>query len=336
LKRTSKDKLRILFGDVIKGFSITKYINSVVYLKHLSVLDNIEIEHKKQLYLSEAVSKGLPTIEEKEDFLFKEGLWKKSKDEEINKIRNLITGLKNSKSKAFRQYDIDFFKKEIDREQLNLNKILIEKNDLIGYTAEDYANKKTNEYFIFASLYKDANLIERLFSEKDYDDLSKEDVSVLTDIYNIKINNFSSLYLKKIALSPYYLNLFNICNENIFNLYGKPIVNLTYYQVEIYNYARYFKYELSESKHKPPTESYEDPDLLIEWLESAKNAEEILSKSANKNKKNQDFVAASLVGASKEDIQKITKNENGISLQDIAKKHGGTLSMDDFIRLHKV
>lgn len=336
MKKTSKDKLRILFGDIIKGFSITKYLDSFVYLKHLNVLDNIEIEHKKELYLAQAISKGLPTVEEKEDFLFKEGLWKKSKDEEINKIKNLIRGLKNSKSKAFRQNDIDFFKKEIDREQLSLNRILMEKNDLIGYTAEDYANKKTNEYFIFTSLYKNGNIIERLFSEKDYEDLTQEELSALTDIYNAKINDFSSLYLKKVALSSYYLNIFNICNENISNLYGKPIVGLTYYQVEIYNYARYFKHELSESKHKPPIESYEDPDLLIEWLESAKNAEEILSKSANKNKKNQDFVASSLVGASKGDIEKITKNENAISLQDVAKKHGGTLSMDDFIKLHKV
>lgn len=206
----------------------------------------------------------------------------------------------------------------------------------MGYTAEDYASKKINEYFIFISLYKDIDLKERLYSESDYEALTKEDIDQLTDIYNIKINDFSSISLKKVALSPYYLNLFNICNENAQNLYGKPIIDLTYYQVEVYNYARYFKHELSDAKHKPPKEAYEDPELLIEWLESAKNAEEILSKSNAKNKKNQDFIASSIVGASKEDVAKISKNAEGISLQEIAKKHGGSLSMEDFIKIHKV
>jgi len=336
LKSIDKEKIRILFGDVIKGFSSTKYLNSVLYLKHLNIIDNIEVEHKKYLYFNEAQSKGLPTKDEKEAYLLKENLWTDKKNEEINKLKNLISNLKISKSKAFRQTDVDFFKKEISKEQFKLNQILIEKNELIGYTAEDHANKKVNEYFIFCSLFKKDDLKEKFFSEEDYENLSKEDIDQLTQIYNIRVQDFSSISLKKIALSSYYLNLYNVCNENIYNLYGKPVIDLTYYQIEVYNHARYFRHELSDAKHKPPPEAFEDPELLIEWLESARNAEEIMNKSSNKNKKNQDFIATSIVGASKEDVAKISKNQEGISLQDIAKKHGGTLSMEDFIKLHKL
>lgn len=336
MSKINKEKTRILFGDIIKGFSVAHHREDIIYLKHLNILDNIDLEQKKHLYFLEAKTKGLPTKDEKEDFLCNEGLWSKEQNIEIEKIKKLISGLESSKSKVFKENDINFFKKEIEKETLNLNKILFKKNELMGYTAEDYSAKKINEYFIFVSLYKDVNFKNRLFSKEDYDNLSQEDLDELMKIYNIKINDFSSLSLKRISLSHYYLNLFNICNENIYNLYGKPVVNLTYYQIETYNHARYFRNQLSEAKHKPPKDTYEDPDLLIEWLDSAKNAEEIMNKSMSKNKKNPDFVATSIVGASKKDIEKISKDEEGISLQDIAKKQGGVLSMEDMIKLHKV
>jgi aryl carrier-like protein len=117
-------------------------------------------------------------------------------------------------------------------------------------------------------------------------------------------------------------------------MYGKSIVYLTFYQIEIFGYAKYFKNQLSYAKHKPADEYFEDPDKLIEWLESSKNVEELLEKTSNSKA---DTVSTSIIGATKEDLKKAGLDEsNSISLTEEAKKRGGTLSMEDLMKLHGI
>jgi hypothetical protein len=187
---------------------------------------------------------------------------------------------------------------------------------------------------MFNSLFRDKDLKDRYFSEQEFDELENKEISEVLEIYNNINKNFIENNLKKIALSAYYLSLFNLCDENAYNLYGKPIMYLTFYQMEVFGYARYFKNALSEAKHKPSDEYYEDPDKLIEWLESSKNVEEVLSKNENNQKKTEGAIATSIVGAKKEDLAKIGKDENGISLHKEAQKKGGTLSMEDLMKMH--
>ena len=101
--------------------------------------------------------------------------------------------------------------------------------------------------------------------------------------------------------------------------------------MEIFGFAKYFKNIVSNSKHSPPDDYYNDPEKLIEWLEASKNAENMLEKNDNKKK---DSVATSIVGANKEDLAKIGAEKNVVSLDQLAKKSGGTLSMQDLIKLH--
>ena len=46
------------------------------------------------------------------------------------------------------------------------------------------------------------------------------------------------------------------------------------------------------------------------------------------------IIATSIVGSKKEDLAKIGKDENGISLHKEAQKKGGTLSMEDLMKMH--
>jgi len=329
-----KEKLKLLFAEIIKGYSSTFYKDKKIFLKHLNIIDNTDLDIKKHIFLSAAVSDGLPLQEEKEGYLIKEGLWSKEKNKEIENLEKTIKNLELTKSKLFKQKDIDSLKSEIKLEKRKLRVLLAIKKDLLGLTAEEYSIKKVNEFFIFNSLYKDAYFKEKFFTEIDYEDLEESQVNELTSIYNEKTSNFSSLNIKKIAISPYYMNIYNICDDNPKNLYGKNIIDLTYYQIETFNNARHFRNLLIDSKHKPAQEIYDDPEALIEWMDSSKNAEEILSKS--KNIKNKDFVATSIVGAEKKDLAKISEEKNVINLHDVAEKKGGTLTMEDLIKLHKL
>jgi aryl carrier-like protein len=187
---------------------------------------------------------------------------------------------------------------------------------------------------MFISLYKDSDLKENFFSQNEFDELENVDITKLVQIYNDKLSIYNDKNLKKISLLNSHLTLFNISDDNPYYMYGKSIVYLTFYQIEIFGYAKYFKNQLSYAKHKPADEYFEDPEKLIEWLESSKNVEELLEKGAS-NKA--DTVATSIIGATKEDLKKAGLDEsNTISLTEEAKKRGGTLSMEDLMKLHGI
>lgn len=334
MQTLDKNKLRLLFIDILKGYSLSYYRDNKLYFKHNTSFDSGDIDQLKQEFLEKAKKNGLPTEDQKEEYLITENLWSKENNEKIKKLKSDISSLKQTKSKLFKSDDINEMNRQIDEKKLELINLTIEKKDLLGFTVEDYANKKINEYYMFNSLFKDKDLKDRYFSEQEFDELENKQISEVLEIYNNINKNFIENNLKKIALSSYYLSLFNLCDENAYNLYGKPIIYLTFYQMEVFGYARYFKNALSEAKHKPSDEYYEDPDKLIEWLESSKNVEEVLSKSENNLSKTEGAIATSIVGAKKEDLAKIGKDENGISLHKEALKKGGTLSMEDLMKMH--
>lgn len=330
----NQSDIRLLFSEIIRGNSIVYHQKNKLYLKHLTIIDSTQLDFEKDKFYTDALSRGLTSREEKEKFLIAEGLWSAEKNIEIENKKSLISNLKRTKSKLFKEVDIENIKKDIDQEEKKLKSLLFLKNQLTGFTAEDYSTKKANEYFIFSSLYKDENFKERYYSEYDYNELSDEDLNELIKIYNLKIDKFSSKNLKKVAVSSFYINLYNISNENASYLYGKPIVNLTYYQIDLFYNARYFKNMLSDTKNAPPNHLFEDPDKLIEWLESSKNVDDILNKNQSKPKKQPDFVASSIVGARDKDLEKMPKSENIINIHELAAKKGGKLSMEDLIKIN--
>ena len=141
--------------------------------------------------------------------------------------------------------------------------------------------------------------------------------------------------LKRIALADFFTNIFYLCDDNVFNFYGKPVINLTFHQIEIYSYGRYFKSILQNSEDKIPEHIAEDPDKLIEWAESSKNVKDVLEKSSVSDK---DGAATSIVGATKEDLAKagISQDEDVIDLSKKAQEQGGKLTMEDLMKLHGV
>lgn len=336
MQTLEKNKLKLSFVDILKGYSLSYYKNHKLYFKHNTSFDSGDIDQLKQEFIEIAQKKGLPTEDQKEDYIILEDLWSKDKNKEIKDLKFDISNLKQTKSKLFKNDDINEFNKQIDVKKLELINLISERKELLGFTVEDYANKKINEYYMFNSLFKDKNLKDKFFSEQEFDELENKDISEILQIYNDINKNFAEDNLKKIALSSYYLSLFNICDESAYNLYGKPIIYLTFYQMEVFGYARYFKNALEQAKHRPTDELYENPEKLIEWLESSRNAEELLNKTEEGHRGTEGAIATSIIGAKKEDLAKIGKDENSISLHKEAQKKGGVLSMDDLIKMHGV
>jgi hypothetical protein len=328
--------LKIIFSEIIKGYS-KKNIEGfgTLFFKHINNQDSADIDIYNQQFLDKAKNMGLPTEKEQEEYLIKEELWEESKNRRIIELEKFLINLKTTKSKLFLKAQIDQINAEIEKNELELKTLKFERKDLIGFTAEDYTFKKINEYYMYVSLFKDETLKERFFKEADYEDLDNKDIMSLIKNYNEVNSKFNDRNLKKISLASYFSNIFYLSKDDPFVFYGKPLVELSFYQIELFSYGRYFKGILTNAKNKPPEYLMKDPDQLIEWFEGSKNVDEVLNKNSKVVQK--DNVATSIVGATSEDLKRlgVKKQEDGaIDLTKEAAKKGGKLDMQDLIKLH--
>ena len=221
---------------------------------------------------------------------------------------------------------------QLQNTENKLAAILAEKESIIGFTAEEYAQRRINEYYMHVCiLNEDGN---KLFKENEFDELDEEQVAEIMNLYSENNKKFAAENLKRIALADFFTNIFYLCDDNVFNFYGKPVINLTFYQIEIYSFGRYFKSIIQNSEDKVPDHIAEDPEKLIEWAESSKNVKEVLEKTSGDGEGG----ASSIMGATKEDLAKagIDKDQDVIDLSQKAKEQGGRLTMEDMMKLHGV
>lgn len=323
---------RLLLTDILRGYSIASADTyKLFFIKHLNTFDFSYIDYIKEKHYNEAIENNIPPEEEKLQYLLQESLWSKDRESKLNELKYFLDGLKLTKAKLHLPSQVDAIKIEIEKAESDIAAILNEKRELLGLTAESYADKRSNEYFTWYSLFKDDKLKEKLVSEEDFDSLEEKDLYSLAAAYNDCISKFNTRSLKKIALAPYFLNLFYLCKNNPFTFYGKPVVDLTFFQIELFGHGMYFKSILQELKDKVAPEILKDPDRLIDYYDSSKNTEELLSKISNDDNP----TATSIVGATKEDLQKLglQPGEDKIA-KELAKK--GSLSMQDLIDMNMV
>lgn len=335
-----KEKLKSLYLDLINGYSQCKAGQSFqgFYVKHLDMTSSSEIDNAYQNAYEKAKKQGLPTEEEQLEYLNKEKLWTQEEESELQNQQSLVEGLRLSKSKVYLQAQIDYFKSEIEKEEEKLHEMISAKSEFLGFTAEHYANKKINEFYIYITVYKDAEFKNRYFSEEEFEYINFEKFSELVQVYNGTTKYFNATNLKRVALSTFFLNYFYLCDDNPQIFFGKPVIDLTYHQVELFGYARHFKHMMSEMKAQPPSDYYDDPDKLIEFVEAGKNAEKMLEK-AEKNSK--EHGAMSVVGATEEDLRRMglsagaSEEVAATSLAKEASKKDGSLDMEDLIKIHE-
>ena len=328
-----RQELKLVFSEIVEGYSLTRSeLFGDLKIKHINNYDSAKTDIKNNYYFEKAVSQGLPKREEKLEYLIKEKIWDPEKDKEADRLKEMLKGMNRTKSKLFLQAQIDAIKKDIVDNEIKLSNILAEKESVIGFTAEEYANRRINEYYMHISILDEEG--KQLFGENEFDELEQDQVNDIMQVYEKNNRKFKAEILKKISLADFFTNIFYLCEDNVFNFYGKPVIDLTFYQIEIYSYGRYFKSIIQNSEEKIPDHIVEDPDRLIEWAESSKNVKEVLEKTSG----DAESGASSIMGATKQDLAKagIDENQDVIDLSQKAQEKGGRLTMEDMMKLHGV
>ena len=324
--------LKVVFSEVLKGFTLVESKNyGKIQVKHFTNFDSAELDIKNKLFYDKAINQGLPSRNDRIEYLLKENIWTEEKNKEILQVKSMLSGLRNSKSKVFLQAHIDNINTQIGENQKKLADLEFEKEELIGFCAENYASRRINEHYMYNAVLNDKG--EKLFGAEEFEELEENSLVELIGLYNRSTKKFDSNNLKKISLSPFFTNLFYLCENNAHVFFGKPLVNLTFYQIELFGYARYYKSLMDNSETQVPDDLKEDPEKMVEWFDSTKSARETLEKSKNAG---QDGSATSLVGASKQDLKRLgldNPNET-INLAKKAAEKGGKLNMEDMMKLH--
>jgi hypothetical protein len=278
-------------------------------------------------FLKKAIKEKVPTREEKEKFLIQEELWSQEKNEKIEELRKLSSDLSDSYSLEYLKSKRESLLRNIKEIDTDIHKMESEKSLLIGNVAETYASKKSNEEYVKVSLFKDKELTIPLYSEEEFEELSELELDIITRLYNKRTENFNSSNFKKIAICNFFLNAFYLCNDSVYEFYGKPVVDLTMYQSEVFGYGRYFKSVLAEFSDKIPRSIMNNPEQLMNWIDCNKNAKRVMGDDNAKS-------GAIPFGASKEDLRFIGIDSTGNKkLAEELKKSGGRLDMQSMMKL---
>lgn len=323
-------KRRKIFRDVVRGYSTSLIDEEFVYIKHLTPHDQVELEEIEQKYFKIAEKRGVPTEKDMIDWLKKEGEWSDDEDAEITRKELFVENLKTARNKMVLKSAIEKQTELIDKEEKELKEKKEQKTSLIGNTCEKYAKERMNDFYMIKSFYKDKNLNDVLFSEEVYDELEDYDIRKYILIYNSIFESFSEENIQYTILEDFYSPYLSFAEDSM-QFYGKPFCALTYNQIRLIVYTRVIK-NIFDTNENIPESIRKDPAKLLEFGSSSKEerdkAKDKLSQGA----------AGTLVGAKDEDYEYlgIEKTKGGVSLHEEAKKKGGTLNMQDLMKLHGV
>lgn len=325
------------YKQLVDGVSLFSEGDDLLYVKHLSELDIGELELSADKYHQEAEKKGLPTEEEKVSILIKQEIWSEEKEESIESLRRKIGMLQDTHKKLFLKGQIARSQKTIDPLLDELSNLLSEREESLGLTCEKYAEKKSNEQIVAHCFFKDKEMTEKFFSEEEFDELHRDKLYAYIKIYNDVSREFSSEEMKRLAALPFFINIFFLCDDKICDFYGKPIIGLTLCQIDVFNHAKTYKAVMSQGNN-PPDEMYEDLDKLVAFYDSYSGS----GSSGLKEAKNKD--SQSIVGATIEEMQQLTKGDDGtsvITLGNVEKnlqEKGRTLSdlsFEEIVKIHE-
>jgi hypothetical protein len=267
---TSKD-CRSAYREILQGYTYCEERN--FYIKHfkeadLGFIDDIYRKCSKRLS-----DKGVTSQREKLEFLKEEGYWSAEEEESyitatlaVKDAHEFVEKMPDGEQrKAFRET-------MIPEAEENFRKIQKERTELVEPTIETICDKRLNEFYVYNAIYKDKDFKEHYFTQDEFENLSYFDLGNLVQEYNHQTSKFAERNLRKIGVNFFFLNSFFMCDDDPVKFYGKNVLDLSMYQLNLFSRGKYYKAILMEGDD-PPDQYYEDSyqnglDELVKWYDS--------------------------------------------------------------------
>jgi len=321
----SEEEYISIVGEIFDGYTEFEYAGEPAYLKHFSIRDQRYIHRYYEKYKSIALKKGIPSEKEILARLKNDNLWDDSDELKIASLEAEILRLKDSQKAAYLPSQKAKFNKSIIEKNNDLNKLLSSKRDIVGNTAESYASNRTNEEFIRYILFKDETLKEHLFSQEEFDELEDYNINYLIKTYSNSNARLNEDNIQNCVLRDFF-NMYLSQTENVSAFYGKPIIQLSIFQLKLALYARVF-FNIFQYNEDLPDNIKKDPSAILRFAETKKTGKQ------GSQRQPRDSESTVVFGATKEDLKQIDPNARTISLEDAVRQNGGSLNMEQMMKM---
>ena len=282
MKILKLEDCRKVYRDIVAGYSFVK--EPRCYLKHLRDIDLGAVDNKSDLILDEVKSNNIKCEKDVLIALDKRGIWTKKDEEGYFDLLNSIKDLEGQKKKVKSREQAEQLIEIINQRKEELQKIENERNGHLSISAEYFQKKRAQSELIKISFYKDEDLKEPLFNSDEFNDLEYGQLVPFFAAFAELAETVSESNLKKISVMPFLLNAFSLSGDDPTKFYGKSVVDLTLYQIELFALCKTNKIIL-EQGHEPPTD-YSDINKVVDWfsieesiligkIQAAKNKERI-------------------------------------------------------------
>jgi len=325
--------LENIFLEIIQGFSSTTFSETPVFVKHSDLKDMALLRREYDRYLNKAKKMGLMTEEELLKFLDEQNTWTEEEEKESTKKRSEIRNLKKTVENMIIKSQRESIEKRIEKLKKDVESSEKKRNQLIRNTAEEYVEKKSNEQFIYHCFFKDKDFKKKFFTEEEFEELDKFDLSRLYETYNKCLLNLSSDNIKQISIEPFFTSILNLFGSDVSKFFNRGHFDLSYYQINLLNYAKMF---LNIFKNQEIPEKIRDN--AVEIMDYIQDSDKKAQKIKASKEKMQASSGYSYMGASREDMKEAGLDVSGAKdLHEIAQEEGkgGDLDMEDFLRIHE-
>lgn len=321
----NNDKNLEIVSEILQGVTIVNSSFGSLYFKHLSQHQQREAISQSKFFEEEALSKGLPSKHQALREMIEHEMWSEDNEQQIKELNKEIENLKKINSQVFLPSKKKDIEKNLKEKERILFSIESEKEDLLGLTAEKYSNNKIQKNIVSKILFYD-----REFKKSVFDDLYVNEVLKEVEIYKLQkdfFQKFSDSSISTAVLSDYFSMYLPFC-EDVLGVFGKPLKDLTSYQLKLISFGRYFLNIFKNTTKEIPENIAKDPELLINFHQNQRG-------DSRKNSPSSGDGGSTYFGATKEDIEQIKReDENAVDLSDEIKKKGGSLNMKQMMELH--
>ncbi len=313
-----------IVNEIFDGYTRFDFNGQTVFLRHFCLKDQEFLNKSFERHKNRAIGKGIQEEKDVLERLDKDGTWTKDDELKISEAESYIQNLEKTKSKLMLPSQKESHQKLIDEEKFKLLELKMQKKQLVGKTATEYANTRSNEDFLRNLLYADENFQKPRFSDDEFGELDDDELSALMNSYYGIMNKFADENIQHAVLQDCFSLYLPHC-EKPWDFFAKPLVKFSLYQLKAIAYGRMFL-NIFQNVDKIPDSIRKDPKALIDFAESSRNKEK-LSNAAKDNS------ATALFGAKKEDLEFVDPEAKKMSLSELLKKNGGQLNMEQMMEV---
>lgn len=306
--------LRRAYGEICRGYSETTWRGNPVFVAHLTVFDQTDIDGVQMAAFNEAVARGIKTEEQQLKWLDANKVWTSADEKGLTNERIYVENLHKTHAKMPLKVQRDQIMKQIKEGETKLASLNHRRTRALNLTAERVAEQKVQYEYIRLSFYKDPEMEEPLFTREALRTLDDDESEDLLISYVEVADRFSIDNVRCIAVQPFFSNQFHLCGKAIHTFFDVPIIDLTLHQTNLLLYGQYYRDVFAQ--YKVPKHLIDDPNKIDEYLTQSESTKAMIAKASQQ----QEGGRVGIVGGTAEDMKMAGVEDSTAQMHQFAKK----------------